>query len=451
MSRGIIKYIYRLVTVLAVAVYVVSCSGISDIDLEHEEPSVNTHNPGDRVPSEETRNVLLMYAAGFNSLSSFLKSDISDLKSGWLPRNHRSEDILLVYSHLTSGSYKNATSPVLTRIYADNDGDVVTDTLVVYEKGTISSSDEQLETVLEYVKDKFPAKGYGMVFSSHATGYLPSGYYTNSSEFENSLYFSRSLYAMPGAGKRPVPYVEPCYDPSLPMTKSIGQDVGYAGEDRVSYEMDLVDFANAIPMYMDYILFDACLMGGVEVAYQLKDVCRYVGFSQAEVLAEGFDYTTLTSHLLQSSVPQPVHVCEDYFDQYINETGISQSATISLVDCSMLGPLADVCSRIFMQYEDSLNSLRRHDVQRYYRYDYHWFYDLESIVLKCGVDGELLDEFYDAMKSCVLYKAATPNFMGAFDIEIACGLSMFLPSDGGQYLKQYYASLAWNHATGLVK
>ena len=444
------KYIKRL-SFLFAALIVASCSELADPDLTHSGSSGGRGQYPDRQVSPESRKVLIMYSAGYNSLTSFLKSDISDLKTGWLPGKHRSDDVLLVYSHFTEKGYATPTSPVLTRVYEAMDGSVVTDTLLVYEKGTISSSASQLSEVLTFVRDEFPARSYGMIFSSHATGYLPAGYYTNSSEYEKAGIVSWPLYSPMGSGPVPVPYVAPCYDPSLPMTKSIGQDQVYVGNDSFSYEMDLVDFADAIPMYMDYILFDACLMGGVEVAYQLKDVCRRVGFSQAEVLAEGFDYTTLTTHLLMPRDPDPQAVCEDYFAQYADRQGLQQSATISLVDCTALETLADVCSRIFSEYSSQLSGLNRSLVQRYYRYNYHWFYDMESIIVQSGVTGELLEEFYEALGGCIVYKAATPSFMDSFDITTASGLSMFLPSDGGSYLKRYYKGLAWNQTTGLVQ
>jgi hypothetical protein len=48
----------------------------------------------------------------------------------------------------------------------------------------------------------------------------------------------------------PVPYVAPKHDPSLPDVKSIGQDqVGTSGN-YVSYEIELDDFAKALPMQM---------------------------------------------------------------------------------------------------------------------------------------------------------------------------------------------------------
>ena len=66
-----------------------------------------------------------------------------------------------------------------------------------------------------------------------------------------------------------------------------------------AYEMNIEDFAAAIPMKMDYIIMDACLMGGIEVAYALKDKCDRIIFSQAEVIGDGLcEYDTMASRLL---------------------------------------------------------------------------------------------------------------------------------------------------------
>ena len=114
-----------------------------------------------------------------------------------------------------------------------------------------------------------------MIFSSHATGYLPSGYYTAPYSYK----FQDKSGMMYRGGYRafqsqPVPYHAPEHDPSLPEVKSIGQDqVGNYGSYQ-SYEIEIEDFAKALPMKMEYILFDACLMGGVEVAYEIREKCR---------------------------------------------------------------------------------------------------------------------------------------------------------------------------------
>ena len=140
---------------------------------------------------------------------------------------------------------------------------------------------------------------------------------------------------------------------------------------------------------MDYILFDACLMGGIEVAYELQGKVDKVGFSQTEVLADGFCYESLTSHLLGGETPDLVSVCSDYFNQYEVQSGVYQSATISLIDCSQLSPLARVCGELFTKYSDAIAVLDHNQVQRFYRMGKHWFYDLESILLNAGINDIL--------------------------------------------------------------
>ncbi len=404
----------------------------------------------DRGYSEIKRKVLLLYSVGFNDLSKYLTKNIEDLKKGWIPGSHFTDDILLIYSHLPVkyNSYKTPTSPYLIRLYSDKDGKVISDTLVTYPQGTISASARQMNKVLSYVKEKYHSDSYGMIFSSHATGYLPAGYYT----FPNKYIFERAGMAS-ARGLRapvPVPYAEPEYDPSLPRVRSMGQDVGAEGMS-VSYEIELPEFAEAIPMPLEYIIFDACFMGGIEVAYQLKDKVGKVAFSQAEVLAEGLNYKTVTTHLLKNEIPDPRAVCEDYFTQYDNKSNDYRSATISLVDCGQIEELASVCRTIFNAHREGLEAINPAGVQRFFRFNKHWFYDLESIVTNAGVTGEELQDLHQALDKCVIYKAHTPEFISDFRIKTFSGFSMYLPCNGSRELDKYYCTLSWNTATGLVQ
>jgi hypothetical protein len=403
-----------------------------------------------REAIEEKRNLLLLYSAGYNSLSKYLEEDIEDILSGWLPGTGRSENILLIYSHTTQKprDYKTPACPTLTRVFSDIDGTLIKDTLVVYPETTHSATAEQLHEVLSYVKNTFHAKTYGMIFSSHATGYLPAGYYSNPEDYVFSE--KEAMRLRQGGGvhtTQPVPYIAPEHDPSMPEVKSIGQDL--VGS--YSYEMELNEFADALPMNLEYILFDSCLMGGVEVAYELKDKVKYIGFSQTEVLAEGFDYKTLTTHLLGSDAPDPQSVCEDYFYQYDIMSGIMRSATISMVDCSEMESLAQICQSIFEKYRTEISELRPQSIQRYYRGNYHWFYDLESIITAAGASPEELDELKNALDRCLVYKASTPEFMMDFPINTYSGLSMYLPCHGSAELDKFYKTLQWNKDTKLVE
>lgn len=437
--------------VIAAAVTaVVSCTPDWKDEMTPVTSGSQISGSSDRDINTDTRKVLLLYSAGFNSISSYLKEDIEDLSTGWLPRERRAEDVILVYSHQPKarGQYAEKTSPVLFRMYAESDGTVVRDTLVTYEPGTVSSSAAQLNKVLTYMKDHFPAVGYGMIFSSHATGYLPSGFYTK----PDSYIFKEDMMYRQGARERwplsPVPYTEPEQDPSLPAVKSIGQDTDGVN----SYEMDIKDFAEAIPMKLDYILFDACLMGGIEVAYELAGKCGKVGFSQAEVLAEGFNYRTLASHLLgNKSESDPYSVCKDYFEQYDIQAGVNRSATISLIDCRQLDQLAETCRDLFGRYSKEMSQISYSRVQRFFRSSRHWFYDLESIMENADLSDEDMTVLRTSLEKCILYKGATPSFMGEFSIGTFCGFSMYLPCHGHSELNKYYKTLKWNKATGLVQ
>ena len=170
----------------------------------------------------------------------------------------------------------------------------------------------------------------------------------------------------------PVPYILPDEDIPGPAVKSIGVDNITSTS---TYEMELEAFAEAVPMKLDYIIFDACLMGGVEVAYALKDKCHYVVFSQTEVLADGLcDYKTLTSRLLNKNIPALVELCEDSREHYASQQDeVRKSLTISLVDCSRMDALASACRTMFQKYRSGLLTVWPDDVQGYFRYRKHWF------------------------------------------------------------------------------
>ena len=443
------KHIYIWVVLIA-AIFIYGACTPSWID-PITPGNQNNGNPGHRQESLDTRKVMLLYIAGYNNLQSYLTTNIEDLMKGWIPKNNRSNDVLLVFSHLSkSGSdFNTPTVPVLTRLYTDYSGKVIADTLVRYSTDAIAASATQLKEVLTYVKDNFEAKSYGLIFSSHATGFLPTGYYNRPGSY---VYDESSMMYSSGKNRREHPtytlYVEEELDPTRPMVKSIGQSYVNGR----SYEIEIDDFAKAIPMKLDYVLFDACLMGGIEVAYELAGKCDYVAFSQAEVLAQGFNYKTITTHLLYNKEKSsPAMVCKDYIDYYNAMTGIYRSATVSLVDCSKLEPLADICHTLFSKYRAGIDGISPSKLQRFYTGSHPWFYDLQSIISVAGADENEVAELMDILDECILFKGHTPSFLSDFSIKTFSGFSMYLPKNGTTELNKYYRTLKWNQATGLVE
>ena len=211
-------------------------------------------------------------------------------------------------------------------------------------------------------------------------------------------------------------------------------------------------------MKLDFIIFDACFMGGIEVAYELRNVCDRIVASQTEVIAEGMDYITMTSYLMKGSGPDLEGFCRNYFDYYNNHQQVLyRSATISLTDTRKLDQLADACRDVFESRRSEIAALEgKNLVQPYFQKTYTslhgWFFDLESVIINSGASQEQLAKVKDALDQCIIYKAATETFFTTqIEIKHHCGLSMYLPYKKKTYLNNFYKSLEWNKATGLVK
>ena len=370
--------------------------------------------PG-RLPSEETRQVMIMYSAGFNSLSGALTTDLRQMEEGFVPTaQSRADHILLVLSRHTHSGYSTPVAPVLYRLYKDREGNVVRDTLLRWRPEDQACDPAVMREVMTFAKEKFPAKGYGLVLSSHGSGWIPS---------------PEALEV---------------------QAKSIGEDADTGR----TIEMDLPDFVNALPYKLDYILLDACYMACVEVAWALRDKTKLVGFSPTEIMSDGFNYLTLADRLLRSE-PDALGVCTDYFAQYTDPRQGSPYASITLVDAGAMQPLADICKTLFERYRVPISNLSITQVQRYFRWNqnprFEHLYDLRHMLQQAGATETELAQFDAALKKCVLYEAHTERFMSLWLTNV-CGLSVYLPSSGDDDLNQYYMNqVEWNNATELIK
>ena len=391
-------------------------------------------------PPEETRKVMLLYEAGFNSLTNFIAKNISSLKKGYLPGNERNDDVVLVFSHLSKSrsDFASETAPSMIRLYSQL-GEVQSDTLKVWPAGTPIANAEMVAEVFNWVKENFPAAGYGAVLSSHGFGWLPAGYYIDAKKYEGA---DRKKYWSMGS----------------PRFRSFGQD--YYSNGSVEEEIEIRDLANAIPYHLEYIMFDACFMAAVEVAWELKDVCDLLIASPCEVPGDGFDYSSLTERLLKPDVPDALGVCDDFFTLY--EKSI-YGAAISLVDCRALEELAGTCKTLFEKYRSAIRNLDGNQVKHFDREANHsWcaFFDLKDMMREAGATDEELASLQLAIDKALLYEKHTKEFLSV-DLENTCGLSVYLPSypdyradlmHGTAYLDSFYKSnLSWNQATGLVE
>lgn len=407
---------------------------------------VSCEKIGEPDYAEHVRHAIILYSAGYNNLSRELDEDIQEMTQGYLPAKGSTDGAVLVFSKKTasSGNYKTPTNSYLIRLYRNNKGVAVMDTVHTWPSDYVAASSRTVNEVLSYVKTNYPADSYGLIFSSHATGWLPAGYYLSGKITDSAVPFGVGYADV----LKPVPFVEMPREAGEPRVKSIGVDNINSSS---AYEMEVNAFASSIPMYLDYIIMDCCLMGGVEVAYELKGVCGKLVFSQTEVLADGLcNYTNVIGRLLNSSEPDLKGLCEDAYTHYDSQSGSYRSLTISMIDCTKLSLLAKACAKLFIDYRGKMAIVNPSSIQCYFRFNKHWFYDLEDILSQSGASDEDMNLLNSALSQCVLYNEATPSFL---DIPITthCGLSMYLPSNGTNALDEFYKTLSWNKATELVK
>lgn len=432
------------ITAIVLAVAVQSCS--DGLEIPYQNPRQGSGTTASRTPSEALGRTMILYSAGYNNLSSALKDDIDDICENYLPGDYPYSDRLLVLAHhsVSNLNYTQETSPCLIRIYRDREGATVRDTVYTWPAGTRAVDEDAatLKEVLTYIKDNYPSKEYGLVFSSHSTGWLPPGFSltTRSSQAKGISALQDTVSRNTISGRSG-------------QERSIGADYGTGAE------IDIKDFAAAIPMKLKYLIFDSCLIGGVESVYEFKDICEYVVASQAEILEDGMVYTNLVYRLLGEEPSDITGVAEDFYNHYNSLSGTSRSGVISVVDCAMLGSLADVCRDIFSNHREELSSIDASAVQPA-NYRSAYFYDFRDIFRQLSLSGTEEAGLDAAIEDCVIYKANTEYFFEGYPgyelkYETFSGLSMYLPSavsntSTREYLDSYYTGFKWDQDTGYI-
>ena len=349
---------------------------------------------------------VLLYMVANNNLSYDAENSISRLQNGYIPAE---EGNLLVYKHCAG------MDPVLLHIKKGEEGTVVADTAYRFPP-RVSATKSALTQALNVTQALFPADSYGLILWSHGTGWIPP------------LASSSSAAQEQRSGSCP--------------ERTFGLDG--------KVELEIRDLAQAIPYKLSFMLMDACFMGGIETAYEVKDSVDYYIGSPAEILTESFPYHKIMQHIFKST-PDYAAVCKEYYDYYNAKTGSVRSATVALMDCSKLAEVAEVAKRVFDQYGESIASLDLSLLQPYFRgSSSKYFYDLKDLV-DAIADASLSAEFAAALERAVPYKASTPYFI-ELPIRSFCGVSTYVPGNPADTkLADYYKQYKWNQATGMIK
>lgn len=335
--------------------------------------------------------------AGENSLSSVITRNLESLEAGCTQENLNGGN-LLVYVD----SQSNA--PCLYQIKPGANGEGERILIQEYEESN-SVSPETMRNIIRQVSEQFPAQGMGLILWSHGTAWLPS---------------------------------------------NLTSYLRYFGQDGQNY-MEINELSEVLnDFHFDFLAFDACYMGSIEVAYALKDCADYLIASPTEILSAGFPYNQIVQPMFASTA-NVTDIAQRFYNYYNEMSGMMQSASISVIRNEALEEVATACYDIFSHITgEELWNVPLQDVQilEYLSNNYHSLYDFDDYVAHLTSNHpELYTHFQNALNQCVIYKASTSkNYfsrVGMVSIENYSGLSVYAPQQELPKLNTWYQQLSW--------
>lgn len=343
--------------------------------------------PAPPSPSEEVHRTVLVYMLADNNLgwaNSFDAYDLDEMVRGAKNGGLNGGRLLVYYNR----PYTNdGNPPQLIEITAQGQKILKTYT---DDPDLYSVEIGRMRQVLADMKELAPAEDYGMIFWGHATAWM-----THPEDMDQSK-ASRSY-----------------------------------GTDRDKW-MSLSSLGKALEgEKFSFLYFDCCLMGTVEIAYELRALTPVIVGSPTEVEGEGMPYHLNIPAFFADGTPDLVGAATNTFT-YLKEKGMRSQMVV--VDTSALEGLAEASRGIFAtltSYPAELTQVQALS-QSFNPFDpvFHStrpVYDMEDYMKKISQNTPaLLAAWQDAFDRCILYKAHTDRDFTGIAVRTYGGLGSFI-------------------------
>lgn len=338
---------------------------------------------------EGPKRTVLMYVVA-SDLGSYINRNIEDIITAATPENLNGGNLIVYYS-------KRDKSAELYQIKKGSNG-VVTKHHIEDYTNQSAIDPEVMRSVINKVATDYPADSYGMIFSSHGTSWLPSGY--------------------------------------TKMLKSFGEEAGK--------NMEIYELAEGIPeeYHFDFLLFDVCSMGGIECAYELKNKADYIVASPAEVIAAGFPYEKILPYLFETKVNLN-GVTKAFYEFY--KTNENPYGCIAVTKTSELDHVAAITKEIISSKggEEGIYSLPYLEMQTlsYLPGAPTRLYDFGDVIKQLATD-EQYARFTACMEKAITSKYSTDYIYctkgRATRVNTFSGLSIYPPQERLTQLTDWY-------------
>lgn len=449
-----IKRIFDFIIATLLIVVGVSCS--------------NGDNPdGPDVPVTPVGQTVFMFFPWSNSLLSDFRRTVEDMQTVVAQRSMKDERVMVFMA-------TSEREAVLFELKKQN-GRCLTDTLRRYSDRPFTSR-QWLTSLFSEVMTLAPASRYGMVVGCHGLAWVPVQGQRSARkrlgsqeriDEEDNLYKEEridkeGLYKEERIDKEGDDLMH--FEVQGPVTTR------FIGGTYPETQIETTDLADAMAdagFHTEYILFDACYMSSVEVAYELKDVTHYLIASPTEVISYGFPYITMGKHLL--GTPNYKGIVDSFISFY--SSYYLPYGTVAVTDCTQLDALAAIAQQINAAAEEPTNAASAkqinaaaegklntatsgksapNGVQIMDGYTPTLFYDLGHLMSLKNVGTVLTTAFAEQLDKTVPYKGHTDQYFTALkdapvDIKHYSGLNT---SQGSlNRMADRLSETAWHKAT----
>lgn len=271
----------------------------------------------------------------------------------------------------------------------------------------ISTDKQTMELVMRDMLAQAPTNKYGLIFGSHGSSWL------------NTIYTSRSF----------------------------GQDGSKT--DNTILLSEITDVLNTLGKTFEFILFDACYMGTIEVCHEFRNISNYLIVSAMEVPAYGFPYESILKDLHQGTINHYQQACKTFIDFYTHEE--RAWGTVALIDCKEIETLIAHIKSEITDHKDILANYEPYNLQDYGKKPGPYIaYDMAQFIQEIN-DNQLPDSFQNQLEKTVLYKGCVEKAIPSshsIDVTNYCGLGIYIPVVHRPSWNEYFQTIDWYTASG---
>lgn len=283
---------------------------------------------GDGVPGTDTWTIMV-YLDGDNNLEEAALTDMNEMELVNLAGEGVNVIVLIDRCDGYSDADGNWTGTRLYEIKTDNDLNAIKSTRLAdstYLNLTDTGDNEELNmgdpatvtAFVDYCKNSYITDHYTLIFWNHGGGWRDK-------IIKKGGGFSFTPRYL-GSNKEKIP--------KEPINKAVCWDETNGNDCLYMSEVESAVTGKGI----DLIGFDACLMGMVEVAYQLLDETDYVVASEETEPVCGWAYQYFLYDLIMQADNTPANLGKAIVDSYIDHTPYS-GITLSVIDMANMAAL----------------------------------------------------------------------------------------------------------------